>query len=113
MDSERVGCVMAARLGCTAVRELFKRGGCSCGAVPMLTKLRRLLGSAHQIAHARAAPKKTLEVVLSNSMSMKAEVDFMHAIKHLEMALATSVAGAMVFTGMCCCLYLSSTKLCR
>jgi hypothetical protein len=33
-------------------------------------------------------------------MSMKAEVDFMHAIKHLEMALATSVAGAMVFTGM-------------
>ena len=44
MDSERVGCVMAARLGCTAVRELFKRGGCSCGAVPMLTKLRRLLG---------------------------------------------------------------------
>ena len=33
-------------------------------------------------------------------MSMKAEVDFMHAIKHLEMALATSVAGVMVFTGM-------------
>ena len=61
----------------------------------------------------KSGAKKTLEVVLSNSMSMKAEVDFMHAIKHLEMALATSVAGAMVFTGMCCCLYLSSTKLCR
>ena len=52
---------------------------------------------AHQTAHAfriaasncgcKSGSKKTLEVVLSNSMSMKAEV-------------ATSVAGAMVFTGM-------------
>ena len=65
---------------------------------------------AHQTAEAfrigapncacKSGSKKTLEVVLSNSMSMKAEVDFMHAIKHLEMALATSVAGFMVFTGM-------------
>ena len=41
-----------------AVHERFRRRVCCCGAVPMLTKLRRLLGSAHQIAHARAAPKK-------------------------------------------------------
>ena len=37
-------------------------------------------------------------MVLSNSISMKAEVDFMHAIKHLEMTLANSVAGVTVFT---------------
>ena len=44
--------------------------------------------------------QKTLEVVLSNSIPMKAEVDFMHAIKHLEMTLANSVAGVTVFTSI-------------
>ena len=53
---------------------------------------------------------KTLEVVLSNSISMKAEVAFMHTIKHLEMTLANSVAGVTVFTGICLGLYASSAQ---
>jgi hypothetical protein len=50
------------------------------------------LGSAHQTAHARVT-LKTLEVLLSNSTSMKAGVDFMHAIKHWDMTLANYIAG--------------------
>ena len=44
--------------------------------------------------------QKTLEGVLSNSILMKAEVNFIHAIKHLEMARANAMAGVTVFTGM-------------
>ena len=44
--------------------------------------------------------QKTLEAVLSNSIPMKAEVDFMYATKHPEMALVNSAAGVKVFTGL-------------
>ena len=44
--------------------------------------------------------QETLEAELSNSIPMKAEVDFMYATKHLEMALANSAAGVTVFTGL-------------
>ena len=54
---------------------------------------------AHQTAYARVT-QKTLEGVLSNTILMKAEVDFMYATKHLEMALANSAAGVTVFTGL-------------
>ena len=56
---------------------------------------------------------KTLEVVLSNSISMKAEVAFMHTIKHLEMTLANSVAGVTVFTGICLGLYVHEIDVCN
>jgi len=80
MDSGRVGCVTASRLGSIAVHERFKRRVCCCGAIPMLTKLRTLLGLWHQTAQ-QERPQKTLEAVLSNSIPMKAEVDFMYATK--------------------------------